>query len=147
MFKFKSFGELSAMELYQILALRGEVFVVEQECIYNDVDGKDLRSVHIWIEEEGEIMAYLRVLEPGVSYEAASMGRVVVSPRARGRGLARRMVSEGIRYITQVMDEKTITIGAQEYLKGFYMSLGFEPVSDVYDEDGIPHLDMQYTRA
>ncbi len=142
----KEFNELRLEELYEIFRLRSEVFVVEQECIYNDIDGKDLDSVHIMIKDEGRMQAYLRVIKQGVSYEDCSIGRVLVAKEARGKGLARRIVSEGIRHITKVWNEKRITIGAQEYLKGFYESLGFKGMSDVYMEDGIPHMDMRYEK-
>lgn len=140
----KKFNELGLEELYEIFRLRSEVFVVEQECIYNDIDGKDLDSVHIMIKDEGRIEAYLRVIKQGVSYEECSIGRVLVAEEARGKGLARRIVKEGIDHITKAWNEKRITIGAQEYLKEFYGSFGFKAVSDVYIEDGIPHLDMRY---
>jgi len=144
MFKIKTFEELTTKELYNILALRAEIFVVEQECVYNDVDGKDLKSIHIWLEDTGIITAYVRIVDAGVSYEESSIGRVIVNKDYRGRGLAKKIFSEGIRYITQVKVEDKITIGAQEYLKDFYGSFGFKRISDTYIEDGIPHLDMQY---
>ncbi len=144
MFKIKRFRELTVDELYKILALRAEVFVVEQNCVYNDIDGKDLRSTHMWIQERGKIVAYIRLLDKGVSYDEASIGRVVVAKEERGRGLAKKIMREGIKFLTERSAEKKITIGAQEYLKSFYQSLGFVEISDVYDEDGIPHLDMQY---
>lgn len=144
MFKIKRFRELTVDELYKILALRAEVFVVEQNCVYNDIDGRDLRSTHMWIQERGKIVAYIRLLDKGVSYDEASIGRVVVAKEERGRGLAKKIMREGIKFLTERSAEKKITIGAQEYLKSFYQSLGFVEISDVYDEDGIPHLDMQY---
>lgn len=144
MFKIRRFKELTVDELYQILALRSDVFVVEQECVYNDIDGKDLKSTHMWIQENGKIVAYIRMVDKGVAYEEASIGRVVVARDERGRGLAKKIVREGIKYLTERSAEKKITIGAQEYLKEFYQGLGFVEISDVYDEDGIPHLDMQY---
>ena len=131
----KKFNELGLEELYEIFRLRSEVFVVEQECIYNDVDGKDLDSVHVMIKNEGRIEAYLRVIKEGISYEDCSIGRVLVAKEARGKGLARRIVKEGIDYITREWNKKKITIGAQEYLKEFYGSFGFKTVSDVYMED------------
>lgn len=142
----KKFNELGLEELYEIFRLRSEVFVVEQECIYNDVDGKDLDSVHVMIKNEGRIEAYLRVIKEGISYEDCSIGRVLVAKEARGKGLARRIVKEGIDYITREWNKKRITIGAQEYLKEFYGSFGFKTVSDVYMEDGIPHVDMSYEK-
>ena len=142
----KKFEELTPEELYEILRVRSEVFVVEQECVYNDVDGKDQKSVHIMIWEDKKILAYLRVIEAGVSYTAPSLGRVLVVKEARGRRLARRIVVEGMNYITNIWKKSRITIGAQDYLKEFYESLGFKPVSEVYLEDGIPHIDMTYEK-
>ncbi|GLI57158.1 acetyltransferase [Propionigenium maris DSM 9537] len=140
----KKFNELTLEELYEIFRLRSEVFVVEQKCIYNDIDGKDMDSLHVMIKDSGRIEAYLRVIKPGVSYEECSLGRVLVAKEARGKGLARRIVREGIDCITKGWNERKITIGAQEYLKEFYGSFGFKAVSDMYIEDGIPHLDMRY---
>lgn len=142
----KKFNELTLEELYEILKLRSEVFVVEQNCIYNDIDGKDLTSSHIMIKENGKIKAYLRALQPGVSYEDASLGRVLVSPDARGKGYAKVIVTKGVEYILNNFNTTKITIGAQEYLKNFYSEIGFKPISEVYDEDGIPHLDMTFEK-
>ena len=144
MFKVRRFKELTVDELYKILALRSEVFVVEQKCVYNDIDGKDLKSTHMWIQENGKIVAYIRIVDRGVSYDEASIGRVLVPIDERGRGLAKKIIREGIKYLTEISSEKKITIGAQHYLKNFYQDLGFVEISDIYDEDGIPHLDMQY---
>lgn len=142
----KKFNELTLEELYEILKLRSEVFVVEQKCIYNDIDGKDLTSSHIIIKENGKIKAYSRALQPGVSYEDASLGRVLVSPDARGKGYAKIIVTKGVEYILNNFNTTKITIGAQEYLKNFYSEIGFKPISEVYDEDGIPHLDMTFEK-
>lgn len=142
----KKFNELTLEELYEILKLRSEVFVVEQKCIYNDIDGKDLTSSHIMIKENGKIKAYLRALQPGVSYEDASLGRVLVSPDARGKGYAKAIVTKGVEYILNNFNTTKITIGAQEYLRNFYSEIGFKPISEVYDEDGIPHLDMTFEK-
>lgn len=140
----KKFNELTPKELYDILRVRSEVFVVEQECIYEDVDGKDIFSDHLMIKEDGELLAYLRILKAGVSYEACSLGRVLVVKEARGRGLAKKILENGINYIVNNWNEKRITIGAQNYLRNFYGSFGFKPISEVYLEDGIPHVDMTY---
>lgn len=140
----KKFNELTTKELYDILKLRSEVFVVEQECVYNDVDGKDVFSDHLMIKEDGKLLAYLRILKAGVSYEACSLGRVLVAQEARGRGLAKKILENGINHIVNNWNEKRITIGAQNYLRNFYGSFGFKAISEVYLEDGIPHLDMTY---
>ena len=96
--------------------------------------------------ENGKIKAYLRALQPGVSYENASLGRVLVSPDARGKGYAKAIVTKGVEYILNNFNTTKITIGAQEYLKNFYSEIGFKPISEVYDEDGIPHLDMTFEK-
>lgn len=142
----KKFNELTLEELYEILKLRSEVFVVEQKCIYNDIDGKDLTSSHIMIKENGKIKAYLRASQQGVSYEDASLGRVLVSPDGRGKGYAKTIVTKGVEYILNNFNTTKITISAQEYLKNFYSEIGFKPISEVYDEDGIPHLDMTFEK-
>ncbi|UUV17495.1 GNAT family N-acetyltransferase [Fusobacteria bacterium ZRK30] len=144
--KIKKFDELTGREVYEILRVRSEVFVVEQNCVYNDEDGKDIESIHIMIEEDDKIIAYLRIIKPGISYNDASIGRVLVTSEARNRGLARKIVCAGIDYIINNWNEDKITIGAQNYLKNFYESLGFKAVSEVYSEDGIPHLDMTYSK-
>ena len=115
----KKFNELTTKELYDILKLRSEVFVVEQECVYNDVDGKDVSSDHLMIKEDGKLLAYLRILKAGVSYEACSLGRVLVAQEARGRGLAKKILENGINHIVNNWNEKRITIGAQNYLRNF----------------------------
>lgn len=142
----KNFDELTGREVYEILKIRSEVFVVEQNCIYNDVDEKDIESIHIMMKEGDKIISYIRVIRPGISYDNASIGRVLVVSEGRGKGLARKVVQEGIDYITNNWNEEKITIGAQDYLRDFYKSLGFKAISEVYLEDGIPHLDMTYTK-
>lgn len=138
----KKFHELSVEELYEIGRIRQEVFVLEQNCAFVDFDGKDIDSIHIYYKENNKIMAYIRVLPPELSYESASIGRVLVDKEYRGKNYARKIMEEGIEYIYTVMRENKITIGAQAHLENFYNSLGFIPVSEVYYEDGIPHIDM-----
>jgi ElaA protein len=143
----KKFNELTNLELYEILKIRSEIFVVEQNCVYNDLDEKDLEAIHFMIKENNKIISYLRVLKNGVSYDGtASFGRVLVVENFRNQGLARKIVKAGINYIINELKENKITIGAQEYLKSFYESLGFVGISEVYLEDGIPHLDMIYEK-
>lgn len=139
--KLKTFEELTLNELYTILQARTAVFVVEQECPYQEVDGKDIYCRHLFLEEEGRLLAYSRLVPPGVSYPEASIGRVIVDASARGRGLARELMARSLKHLRE--DGHTrVKIQAQAYLHGFYGSFGFEPVSEVYDEDGIPHIDM-----
>jgi len=140
----KTFDELSAAEVYNILRLRSEVFVVEQECPYPDADGNDFDAVHLYISVEDEIAAYCRVLKPGVVFPSVAIGRVVTRKKYRGFGHARRLMGCAFAYVKNEMNEKKIMISAQAYLKRFYGSLGFDVVSEDYLEDGIPHCDMLY---
>ena len=144
--EFKKFDELTTRELYEILKIRSEIFVVEQDCVYNDPDGKDYDSVHMTIKEGNEIMAYVRIIPAGISYDDCSIGRVVVAPKGRRKGYGKRVMEGAIDYITSQWKEDSITIGAQAYLREFYGSLGFKGISEEYLEDGIPHLDMQYKK-
>jgi len=141
--KYKSFGSLDTIELYKILQLRAEVFIVEQTCYYQDVDNKDLKAIHLWHEDEqGIINAYCRLLPAGISYEEPSIGRVATAMQNRKEGLGRVMMQLAIEYIKESFQANAIRISAQEYLQAFYESLGFEKQGDVYDEDGIPHIEM-----
>ncbi|MEI4302474.1 GNAT family N-acetyltransferase [Streptococcus suis] len=142
----KAFDQLSLQELYGILTLRVDVFVVEQACPYPEVDGKDPNCLHLLGTDEGELVAYLRILPAGLSYDEVSIGRVVIKPSHRGKGLGRPMMEQAIHFITNEWKERQIKIGAQAHLEKFYSSLGFEAVSEVYLEDDIPHLDMLYTK-
>ncbi|MBM7320940.1 GNAT family N-acetyltransferase [Streptococcus suis] len=142
----KAFDQLSLQEFYGILTLRVDVFVVEQACPYPEVDGKDPNCLHLLGTDEGELVAYLRILPAGLSYDEVSIGRVVIKSSHRGKGLGRPMMEQAIHFITNEWKESQIKIGAQAHLEKFYSSLGFEPVSEVYPEDGIPHLDMLYTK-
>lgn len=142
--KIKSFDELSAKELYDILKQRCEVFVVEQTCPYADVDGADEKALQLFAySAEGTLAASMRLLPAGVTYDAFAMGRVVVARHFRGRGIAREMMEKALDFALNEFGERIIKIGAQEYLLSFYSSLGFRPISEVYLEDGIPHVDME----
>lgn len=143
-FEIKKFNELSIDELYEILKLRSEVFVVEQQCVYEDCDGKDQKSYHLFSKEDNEIIFYLRILEKDVSYDEVSIGRVLVSKKHRGKGLAKQMIIEAITFIENILNEKEVRISAQKYLLKFYSNLKFVKVSDVYLEDDIPHIEMLY---
>ena len=140
----KKFNELNVEEVYEILKLRNEVFVVEQQCIYEDCDDKDKRAYHLFGEEDGKIVAYLRILEKGISYNEISIGRVLTNKEYRGRGFAKEMMIKAIEFIENSLNEKIIRISAQEYLLNFYSSLKFVKASDMYLEDGIPHVEMLY---
>lgn len=144
--KLKKFEELNTKELYEILKLRSEVFVVEQNCVYQDVDSKDERSYHLFLEENNMIVAYLRIIPRGISYEEVSIGRVIVKKTHRGSKLAREMMLNAIDFIQSTMNEGYIRISAQAYLVDFYKSVGFKEVSEIYLEDDIPHIEMLYSK-
>ncbi|MCL1113414.1 MULTISPECIES: GNAT family N-acetyltransferase [Shewanella] len=142
------FSELSLEQLYGVLQLRVDVFVVEQNCPYPELDGKDkgLQTRHLLgINPQKEIVAYCRILAPQISYPQASIGRVAVAKSARGQGLANQLMQRAIAIAKQRWPDDHIQIGAQDYLRHFYQQLGFVVNSDVYLEDGIPHLDMLLT--
>jgi ElaA protein len=134
------FDALTARQLYKILALRASVFVVEQRCIYQDPDGHDLAAHHVWAEHDGRIVACLRILPAGAKYDEISIGRVVVDPSQRGKGLGHDLVRRGVD-----IANGPVRISAQAHLEELYCELGFVRASDLYDEDGIPHLEMVRT--
>jgi ElaA protein len=139
------FTGLSSTQLYDIMYLRSEVFVLEQDCLYQDLDGKDRQSAvqHLMILEKQQLLAYARLLPPGLSYATPSMGRILVSPQARGQGLGRRLIKESMERTFALWPELDITIGAQSHLSQLYQSFGFKEISEHYLEDGILHVDMQ----
>lgn len=141
--KIKSFESLSVHELYDILKLRSAIFVVEQNCVYLDLDGKDKVALHLLGEFEGKIVAYSRLFKPGISFDNASIGRVVVDANFRSRKWGHDLMQEAIQGIKTQFDETKITIGAQLYLKKFYESHGFIQSSEMYLEDDIPHIEMK----
>jgi ElaA protein len=136
------FEALNTLELYALLQLRQEVFVVEQACVYQDLDGMDLNATHILCWEDKRLLAYQRCMAPGVSFPDSAIGRIVVAPAARGRRIGRELVQRGIQYNLTHWPNSAIQIGAQAYLEAFYTSLGFVSQNDQYIEDGIPHLHM-----
>jgi len=138
----KTFSELSIQELYQILRLRSEVFVVEQNCVYQDIDNKDQVSVHIFIKEKNEIVAYTRIFKSGDYYKNPSIGRVVVSKKKRGKQLGKKIMICSIDYIKKNLKDDKIELSAQKYLDKFYKDLGFYKTGKDYLEDGIPHQRM-----
>ena len=137
----KHFTELSAAELYAILRARQDVFVVEQNCPFEEIDGKDLDAYHLWFEENGEILAYARVLDRGVSFETPAVGRVI-SIRRR-EGLGSRILSEGIRIAREKYSAEAVMLEAQVYARKLYEKQGFVQVSEEFLEDGIPHIIMR----
>lgn len=138
----KYFDQLGPHELYAILQLRNEVFVLEQQCIYQDADNKDLNSYHLMIWDEKKLVAYSRLLPPGLAYTEMSIGRVISSPAYRKTGAGRRLLKEDIEACHRLFGSGSIKIGAQLYLKRFYESFGFVQVSDIYLEDNIEHILM-----
>jgi ElaA protein len=140
------FSALSAEQLYAVLALRMDVFILEQQCLWNDLDGLDQDAHHLlgWRTVDGkrQLAAYLRLLAPGVHYDEMSIGRVVNARFARGSGIGRELLNYGIKLAEQQYPGQRIKIGAQRYLEKFYASFGFLTVSEPYDEDGIMHVKM-----
>jgi ElaA protein len=144
--QWNGFADLKVAELYEMLALRQQVFVLEQTCLYPDIDGLDTGAHHLlgWRTVDGRrtLAACLRCLAPGAKYDEMSLGRVVTAPSERGTGLGRELVAQGIAYAARLHPGHAIRIGAQAHLERFYGGFGFVTVSAPYDEDGIMHVDM-----
>ena len=138
----KPFEDLTTGELYALLRLRTEVFVVEQNCVFQDMDNKDQGSHHLMGWQNGLLAAYTRLIPAGIAYEEPSIGRVVTSPAARGRGLGKLLMEKSIEELKGLYGKTPIKIGAQLYLKLFYESLGFRQTGEIYIEDGIDHILM-----
>lgn len=136
----KGFAELSNEDLYEIMQLRVSVFVVEQACPYQELDGKDQEALHVYYRDGEGVQAYLRILKPGVSFQEAALGRVLT--RQRGTGLGGQILREGIRVAGERFHARALRIEAQTYAKGFYEKAGFRQVSEEFLEDGIPHVQM-----
>jgi ElaA protein len=139
----KTFSELSPFELYAILQLRMEVFVVEQHCPYQDADNKDQHCHHLMGWNENKLVAYTRLVPPEISYAESSIGRVVSSPSIRRTGIGKILMTKSIETLKSLYPGVSIKIGAQLYLKDFYESFLFKQTSETYLEDGIPHIEMQ----
>lgn len=140
--KTKSFNELNTKELYDLLQLRSEVFVVEQDCVYQDIDGKDKNALHVLGYKEDKLVACTRIFKPGDYFEEASIGRVVVKENQRQYGYGYNIMNASIQAIQKKFKISEIRISAQTYLKRFYNNLGFKEVGKEYLEDGIPHVNM-----
>ena len=138
----KTFYELDTEDLYQILRLRSEVFIVEQDCVYQDVDNKDQNAIHLYLKENDEIVAYTRIFKAGHYYENPCIGRVVVSKKNRGKDFGKKIMIDSIEYIKQNIKGEKIELSAQKYLDKFYKDLGFYKIGEDYLEDGIPHQRM-----
>ena len=138
----KHFSDLTTGELYPILRLRSEVFVVEQHCVFLDLDNKDQVCHHVMGWKDGQLLGYSRIVPPGISYAESSIGRIVSSPDARGLGIGRELIVESIQALYALHGKRDIRIGAQYYLKDFYESFGFVQKGEIYSEDGINHIEM-----
>ncbi len=139
----KLFRELTVDELYELLRVRAEVFVVEQDCVYQDMDGDDQVSVHLWLTDGGKVVALCRVCPAGTHMEEVSIGRVITTER--GKGYGKRIMLEGIKVAQEHFNAKRIDIEAQEYARGFYEQVGFRQSSEPFILDGIPHIRMTWT--
>ena len=138
----KTFQELTISELYEILQLRSEVFVVEQDCVYQDIDGKDEKALHILGKKEGKIVAYTRCFAPNIYFEEAAIGRVVVKETERKFGYGHQILKASVEEIQQRYQTTTIKLSAQKYLTHFYETHNFKQIGEGYLEDGIPHIAM-----
>jgi len=141
-FKTKLFTDFSVDELYEVLQLRSEVFVVEQDCVYQDIDYKDQKALHVLAYKNEKLVAYTRVFKPGDYFPEASIGRVVVAKDERKYGYGHDLMKESIKAVAMAFDTNTIHISAQTYLEKFYNSHGFIQEGEGYLEDGIPHIKM-----
>ncbi len=140
---FKKFDNLTPNELYSVLQLRNEVFVVEQNCVFQDADNKDQDSHHLMGWDNEALVAYARIVPLGIAYDSfPSIGRVVTSPKLRRSGIGKILMQQSIEHLQKLLGESSIKLGAQLYLKNFYESFGFVQSSEVYMEDGIPHIEM-----
>ena len=140
--KLRNFDSLTTYELYAILRLRTEVFVVEQMCVFQDMDNKDQHCYHLMGWKDNLLIAYTRLVPPDIFYKEPSIGRVVASRAARGNGIGKLLMKKSIEEVFHLYGKTPIKLGAQLYLKKFYESLGFKQTSEIYDEDGINHIEM-----
>ena len=143
-FKVKAFKDLTVDELYAILQLRETVFVVEQNCIYNDIDNLDQVCYHLFSEDQytGKIIAYTRLVPANIKFDVPAVGRLISDKNYRGKGLGRALMMKSIEETCRLFNTNVVKISAQTYLLNFYVSIGFKPISQPYDEDGIEHIDM-----
>lgn len=146
-FQVKQFDTLSIQELFEIYKLRSEVFVVEQNCAYQDIDEKDLFAYHVMVFEENTLAGYCRILPPGQSYKEPSIGRVVLHPHFRKKGLGKDLMKYSMNKSLELFKNQELVISAQLYLLKFYTELGFKAEDKEYLEDNIPHIQMRYTAS
>ncbi len=140
--EFNDFSELTLESLYDIMRLRQEVFILEQNCPYLDADGKDIKSYHLLGYLNSELVAYLRIVKPGISFDELSFGRILTSKKIRGNGVGKLLMEEGIKQSKIIYGNFPNRISAQKYLKKFYNKFGFKETGKEYLEDGIPHVEM-----
>lgn len=140
--KIKSFEEITTSELYEIIKARVDVFVVEQDCPYPDLDGYDQQAIHIWAEEDQNVLAYCRIFNKGIKYPETSIGRVLTTEKARGKSLGKQLIQYAVETIENRFHTSEVRISAQDYLLRFYSGFGFEDTEKKYLEDNIPHTEM-----
>ena len=141
-FAIKKFNDIETLLLYKILKLRCAVFVVEQNCPYPDLDDYDQKAVHLWAENEGEILAYCRIFDKGIKYKETSIGRVITTEKGRGKGLGRQLIKYALEVIENRLHQTEVRISAQDYLLRFYSDFGFVDTGKKYLEDNLPHTEM-----
>ena len=140
--KIKSFEEISTSELYEIIKARVDVFVVEQNCPYPDLDGYDRKAIHLWAEQDNTVLAYCRIFDKGIKYDETSIGRVLTSEKGRGKNLGKQLIQYAVETIENRYKTFEVRISAQDYLLNFYSYFGFEDTGKKYLEDNIPHTEM-----
>jgi len=140
--KIKSFEEITTSELYEIIKARVDVFVVEQNCPYPDLDGYDRQAIHLWAEQENSVLAYCRIFNKGIKYPETSIGRVLTTEKARGKSLGKQLIQYAVETIENRFHTNEVRISAQDYLLRFYSGFGFEDTGKKYLEDNIPHTEM-----
>lgn len=140
--KIKSFEEITTSELYEIIKARVDVFVVEQNCPYPDLDGYDQQAIHIWAERENNVLAYCRIFNKGIKYPETSIGRVLTTEKGRGKSIGKQLIQYAVETIENRFHTSEIRISAQDYLLRFYSGFGFEDTGKKYLEDNIPHTEM-----
>ncbi len=139
----KKFSELTAQELHDLLKLRQDVFIIEQNCIYSDIDGSDPKAIHVLLYEGNSLVAYSRLFAPNIKFDGASaIGRIIVSPAFRGSKFGRLLIETSISLCNELYPNAEIRIEAQAKLETYYQKYGFKSVSEVYEVDAIPHLQM-----
>ncbi len=140
--EFRAFSKLSSTHIYDVLRLRQQVFVIEQNCIYDDIDNSDQKALHLLLYDKNELAGYLRIFEPGVKFKDTTIGRIVVSKKFRGRDIGKKIINHGIELAFQQFPSSSIRIEAQNALSNYYSKYGFISEGEVYVVDGIDHIQM-----